>query len=190
MSPPKKKFKRLVKFNNTWLKNYAWIMSVQNEHQAYCKFCRCNISISHGGENDLKKHEKTIKHSQFVKNQSKRISTITSYIPLSTEEDQVSTAETAFIYHTVKHAHSYNSAECAGTLFHLLFPDSKLALKYRCCRKKATKIVSNVLAPYSIKQVLDDLKNNRPFSIATDASNKENIKTFPFLARYLKKRCR
>lgn len=147
MSPPKKKFKRLVKFNNTWLKNYVWIMSAQNEYQAHCKFCCCNISISHGGENDFKKHEITIKHSQFVKNQSKLISTITSYIPLSTDEDQVSAAETAFIYHIVKHVFSYNSAECAGKLFHSLFPDSKLTQKYRCCRKKATKIVSNVLAP-------------------------------------------
>lgn len=47
MSPPTKKVKRLVKFNTAWLKNYAWIMSAQNEYQAHCKLCRCNFSILH-----------------------------------------------------------------------------------------------------------------------------------------------
>lgn len=51
---------------------------------------------------------------------------------------------------------------------------------------KSTKIGENVLAVASKKFVLADL-NQRKFSIATDASNKGNVKTFPLIVTYFTK---
>jgi hypothetical protein len=51
-------------------------------------------------------------------------------------------------------------------------------------RTKTSAIVNNVLAPFSHELVLEDLKNDFPFSIATDASNKGNRKCFPVGVQY------
>ena len=48
-----------------------------------------------------------------------------------------------------------------------------------------TQIVVNVLSPYSIQQIVETLsKENLPFSISSDASNKGNRKFFPLAVRY------
>lgn len=55
-------------------------------------------------------------------------------------------------------------------------------------RTKCSKIVSNVLAKHCQNKIISDIKkNNLPFAIATDASNKGNIKMFPLILRYFLK---
>lgn len=132
----------------------------------------------------------TEKHKQSF--QSTSGSKITSFFTRATESSEkikeVAAAEGTFIYHTVKHAHSYLSANCSSNLFFTMFPDSQIAQKYSCGRTKATKIVQNVLAPAAREIVLNDLLNCKYFSIGTDASNKGNIKTFPLTLRYFSSR--
>ncbi|GFV35450.1 uncharacterized protein TNCV_3204821 [Trichonephila clavipes] len=51
-------------------------------------------------------------------------------------------------------------------------------------RTKCTALVNQVLFKYSMELVQEDLKNNVPFSVATDASNKDNRKFFPVALQY------
>jgi hypothetical protein len=51
-------------------------------------------------------------------------------------------------------------------------------------RTKTSAIVNSVPAPFSHELVLTDLKNDIPFSIATDTSNKGNRKFFPVGVQY------
>ncbi|GFX84365.1 uncharacterized protein TNCV_4134751 [Trichonephila clavipes] len=51
-------------------------------------------------------------------------------------------------------------------------------------RTKCTALVNQVLFKYSMELVQEDLKNNVPFSVATDASNKDNRKFFPVAIQY------
>lgn len=138
----------------------------------------------------------TEKHKRL--HESKSGSKITSFFTKSSSDSfdkegkSVAAAEGAFIYHTVKHAHSYLSADCSGNLFSCLFPDSKIAKKYNCGRTKATKVIQNVLAPAYRELIIKELSNNnnnrcKYFSIGTDASNKGNVKTFPLVLRYFNK---
>jgi hypothetical protein len=57
-----------------------------------------------------------------------------------------------------------------------------LEKKFHCGRTKAESIVENILAPKSIELSLEAMKagivNPVPFSLASDASNKGNHKTF------------
>ncbi|KAI8117613.1 hypothetical protein CVS40_10527 [Lucilia cuprina] len=96
-------------------------------------------------------------------------------------------AEAAFVYHTITHSHSYQSADCSNKLFKQMFPDSNVASTFTCGKTKLSKIATNILAKYSIETVLKDLNDDHPFSISTDASNKGNIKTFPIVLRYFSK---
>jgi len=66
-----------------------------------------------------------------------------------------------------------------------LFNDSIICKQIRCGRTKAEKMIENVSAPYSIERHSEKLiKSNQKFSVANDASNKNNIKLFPILIQY------
>ncbi|CAH1113192.1 unnamed protein product [Psylliodes chrysocephalus] len=185
--PSVKKTKWNVKFNNEWSKTYSWIVRGKDISQAKCTVCESQFTINHGGENDIIKHMKTEKHKKNMTkgSQEKKIDNFFSKNNLDT--DLTAQAECAFVFHSIKHAHSYLSADCAGKLFSRIFQDSKIAKSYSCGRTKATKLVTNILGPESKHIILNDLANNQPFCIATDASNKGNVKTFPLVVRYFKK---
>ncbi|EEZ97442.1 hypothetical protein TcasGA2_TC011273 [Tribolium castaneum] len=53
-----------------------------------------------------------------------------------------------------------------------------------CGRTKCAAICENVLVPFSVQLVLEDLETSSFFSIASDASNKGNRKLFPLCIRY------
>lgn len=67
------------------------------------------------------------------------------------------------------------------------FSDSKISKKMSCGKSKAEAVVTNVLAPKAIEEVLTQLKNDvkpLPFSLQTDASNKGNRKMFPLAVQF------
>lgn len=56
-----------------------------------------------------------------------------------------------------------------------------------CGRTKAEALVTEVLAPKAVQEVINKLKSAedpRPFSIQTDASNKGNRKMFPLAVQF------
>ena len=100
---------------------------------------------------------------------------------------QVTAAEVAQVYHTVKHNLSYNSADCGLKLTIQTLSDSTIVKKMSCGRTKAEAIVTGVLEPKSIEGVLTQLKGDDvslPFSLQTDASNKGNRKMFPLAVQF------
>jgi hypothetical protein len=51
-----KKFKRMCSINNEWLIKYTWLKYVSDDDtKLFCKVCSKYFTISHGGENDVKK---------------------------------------------------------------------------------------------------------------------------------------
>lgn len=98
-------------------------------------------------------------------------------------------AEVAHVYHTVKHSVSYNSSDCALKLSHRTLNDSNIVKKMSCGRTKAEALVTDVLAPKAVEEVIKKLKmpqNPLPFSIQTDASNKGNRKMFPLAVQFFR----
>lgn len=185
---PKKKLKRLVKFNDNW-KKFDWIRKGRDDYSATCAICNSfSFSISHGGENDVRRHMLSKKHilNSNSGSQSQKISNF-FVTPNTKTEQQVAIAETAFCYHSCIHSHSYISSGCGGSLFSNLFGDSAIAQKYSCGRTKTNAIVTNVLGPFSKNMVKKSLMKSQYFSIMTDASNKGNIKCFPLLVKFFDK---
>jgi hypothetical protein len=78
--------------------------------------------------------------------------------------------------------------DCANKLSTDVFHDSDLAKKMLCGRTKAEATVKNVLAPRSVQDFIDVLKDPAKsriiFSIANDASNHKNRKILPRVSRY------
>lgn len=194
---PKKKAKlgkhRLTKYSSNWQNDHNWLCNVKSdEYKAYCKLCKKEFTISHGGLHDVVKHSKTSGHSKITSSRAAR--NITSYFqaPGSSTSDRdleeimykTSAAEITSIYHTVKHSLSYNSMDCFQKLLPLMYADSKIAKNVKCGRTKSEAIVCEVLAKEALKEVIQNLKEDSFYSISTDASNKGNRKMFPICVRY------
>ncbi|XP_039859831.1 uncharacterized protein LOC120716363 [Simochromis diagramma] len=95
------------------------------------------------------------------------------------EADMVTAAEVTHVYHTVKHGLSYNSGDCALKLTVRTLNDSSIAKNMSFGRTKAEAVVTDVLSPKAIEEVIKKLKSGAtplPFSLHTDASNKGNRK--------------
>ncbi|KAL7397330.1 hypothetical protein ABVT39_020256 [Epinephelus coioides] len=77
----------------------------------------------------------------------------------STASSNVTAAEVAHIYHTEKHALSYNSADCALKLTLRTLNDSSIAKKMSCGKTKAEAVVTDVLSPKAIEENWVPLKS-------------------------------
>ena len=73
--------------------------------------------------------------------------------------------------------------DCEIKLMKTLFKKSKLCQAIQCGRTKMSALAENILCPLSIENHLMII-NNKKFSIATDASNKGNVKLFPISIQY------
>lgn len=180
--------KRLCSYNKQWETKKPWVKPVSGDvTKAYCTVCRREFSISHGGENDLSRHAGYEMHKKAIL--AKGASNIGAFFAATTgENEKIAASEATLVYHTVKHALSYNSTDCIAKLNGTLFSDSAVAKKMHLGRTKAEMITMNVLGPKSVRDILDTLSptDGEPvyFSVATDASNKGNRKMFPVCVRY------
>lgn len=82
-TPPKKKLKRLSRFQKTWESDFDWCRKVyDNEYEAHCTLCNRKFSIGHGGRNDVTTHSKSDVHIRNVS--AARSSSVRSYFVKST----------------------------------------------------------------------------------------------------------
>ncbi|GFS50861.1 dimer_Tnp_hAT domain-containing protein [Trichonephila clavipes] len=94
----------------------------------------------------------------------------------SAQSEKVGIAELTEIYHSIKHHISYVAQDCSLKVLKQVVNDSDIVKqKMTGGRTKCTALVNQVLFPYSMELVQEDLKNDVPFSIATDASNKDSF---------------
>ena len=75
---------------------------------------------------------------------------------------------------------------CTSVLLKKIFPDSNVAKKFSSGRTKTEKVVTSVLAQYSIDAVLKSFEENdiAYFGVATDGSNHNELKLFPIIIEY------
>lgn len=188
---PKKKVKKLCKFQDAWLENADfkdWIVKIiEKPSYVYCKFCRVEFNIGYGGIRALKVHANTNKHSQNKQSVNK-CNVMNKFFPTkkSGESESCIISELILTFHAIKHHHSYLSQDCGNKLQKTVFEDSKIAQKTQCGKTKSEALVELVLAPHSLELVLKEVENS-PYSICTDASNKGNKKMFPVVIRYFHK---
>lgn len=137
------------------------------------------------GKFDLEKHLGTEKHRKSIRTAAACSSKMDNYVIIqSGPRDEVSAAEATLVFHTVKHNQSFNSLDCSVPLQKCLYADSNIAKEVTCARTKAEAILKNVLAPYVLKRILDELSEIKYISASTDASNHGAIKLFPLLIQY------
>ena len=103
---------------------------------AHCDHCGTEISIGHGGVNNVKKHLATTKHQEMVKHSSgnQSLRTLFAQSPI---EESVTRAEVLFANFVAEHL-SFYLADHFTHLTSVMFPDSKIAKSFRSARTKTT----------------------------------------------------
>ncbi|CAF2633550.1 unnamed protein product [Rotaria sp. Silwood2] len=176
-------------FNREWLKiiEYQHFLKEykSDPSQATCVACNQQFSVHYRGKADIDNHMKTQKHQNSMKSFEINRQLITQTMKPTREKDEVSAAEGVLVYHGVKHAHSYLAQQCLTKVCKTIFPTSLVANNLSCARTKSRSIAVNVLAPYFTYALLDDLKKSFYYCLMYDASNKGNMKVFPFCVQFL-----
>ncbi|XP_006131601.1 uncharacterized protein LOC102463496 [Pelodiscus sinensis] len=184
-TPPKKR-RRMCHYNSNWENQFSWVVMDHNDKaKVRCKLCNASLIIAYDGVKALTQHANSTKHVKNVQAAAafQRMSSL-FLIQDSAQSEQVTVAELTHIYHGVKHHISFLAQDCSVKVMKQVLQDSEIVKKMTAGRTKASAVVNNVLYPFSIELLLNDLKNCMPFSVATDASNKGNHKFFPVAVQY------
>ena len=89
--------------------------------------------------------------------------------------DSVIRAEVMHTNFIVQHNLSFLTADRLAPMYSKMFPDSKIAQKFRCAWTKKTAILNNAIRP-ALHESLVTYMQNRPFSIWNDGSSDSGIK--------------
>lgn len=166
--PPAKKYYN--KFNPAWKNEFKCIdRSSKGPEFAFCKSCKFDIKITHGGRNDIKRHIDTPSHKSSDSSVS-QTPTLKNMFSAVAQSDPVARAETLFANYVAEHNMPFLVADHFSDLVKEMFPDSQIAQKFSCKRTKTTHIVTQALAPYFNSQVENSCKTEK-FSVMIDESN-------------------
>jgi hypothetical protein len=131
------------------MKDYSsWLQEVKGDYkQACCIVSLRTFNIHHEGKTALKKHMNSDYHKKCMKSfgNNKLITCTSSF---ASEAQEISAIEGIFVYHGVRHGHSYASQQCNINLVKDLFDSPSTVAKYlSCARRKSRAVTCNVLAP-------------------------------------------
>ncbi|CAF1463507.1 unnamed protein product [Rotaria sp. Silwood1] len=181
-----KQEKRKGVFRSEWLTEFNFLKEYKpDKSQAICMACNSQFSVYHGGKNDAVQHSKSKQHKKNMLTFSIDRQLITTTMKPTREKEEVAAAEATLVYHGVKHKISYMAQQCTTDVLKILFASSPIAKSLSCATTKASVIATDVLAPYFTHVVLEEIKNAFYYSLSYDASNKGNLKAYPFCIQYL-----
>ena len=162
-------------YQPSWEKQYGFVSrSTTSSAHFYCKVCRKDVSISHQGVLDIKRHSEGKMHKKNAT--SMRSQSQLNFKSLNDPiQDKITAAE---VRNTVMIAH-HNAALCMsdhiGPMQRKNFPDSQIASGYHCARTKTACILNYALAPYLKNELVVAMKTE-PYSLSVDASNDAGVR--------------
>ena len=98
-----------------------------------------DISVSHGGRNDIMKHIKGKHHQEMVKSATSTRPLASFYKPEVSQS--LIEAEIRWATFVSKHNIAFLASDHATKLFTKMFPDSEIAKQFACGRTKTTAIL-------------------------------------------------
>jgi hypothetical protein len=131
------------------------------------------ISCSHMGIADVKRHLETNAHKSIMKVFDKQPGA-KAFVKTDSElYTSVIEAEVRASMFLCQHNLPLSTLDHLGPLMRSIFPDSKIAAKFRCGRTKTSAMI-NAIGPECLKVTVDAMKIS-PFSICTDGSSDNGL---------------
>jgi hypothetical protein len=134
---------------------YPFLKEDQQVGKVLCSICKSQFSVQHGGLSDILQHIKKRKLTIAAETKS-FIKKVTSYFTKRTITDECNhiAAEGLVPFHTMKHNHSFRTMDCTSSVIRRLHEE-----KFSCGRTKCESVVSNVLAPFAMQQISEELES-------------------------------
>ena len=181
--PPSKRTKRASKWQDEW-KKYNMKQSKRGESYVYCNICCTDFSVASGGVHEVKRHMSSKKHGELAKQSAGQTKITASAFRKDVLADQVTAAEIFFSTFVAEHNLAFLAADHFTKLCKVMFPDSKIAQGFSCCRTKTTAIVKYALAPTINNEVIQSCCTS-PFTLLCDGGNDQtDRKYFSIMVRY------
>ena len=139
------------------------------------------------GNGDLDTHLQSEKHRKAVTGAVASTKMTNYFVTARSKcEDEITAAYGTLAFDAVKPHHSFLSMDCASVLLKKIFPDFNVAKKFSSGRTKTKKVVTSVLAQYSIDAAQKSFEENyiAYFGVATDGSNHKKLKLFRTIIQY------
>ncbi|CAF0811278.1 unnamed protein product [Rotaria sordida] len=111
-----------------------------NSLQATYIACNQQFSVHYRKKVDIDNDMKTRKHQNKIKSFNINRQLITKTMKPLKEKDEVCAFEAVFIYHGVKHGHSYLSQQCTTNICKAILSSSPVPNNLSCGRTKSTFI--------------------------------------------------
>ena len=181
--------KRKCTFTNKMQEKHQCFRKGKNNYEAECLVCKSGtyISVVHKGNGDLNTHLHLEKHLKAVRGAVASTKMTNYFVTAGSKcEDEITAAEGTLAFHADKHHHNFLSMDCTSVLLTKIFPNSNVAKKFSSDRTNTEKVVTCVLAQYSIDAVLKSFEENgiAYFGIAIDGNNHNELKLFPIIIQY------
>jgi hypothetical protein len=84
------------------------------------------------------------------------------------ESDEIATSEALVAYHTVRHGQSFRACDCLSTMIKKIYEPKFSSAAYT----KSEALITNVLSPYILGDVIEDLNKTKSITVSLVASNK------------------
>jgi hypothetical protein len=117
-----------------------------------CSICKSQFSSDHGGHSDILHHTKKRKHATAAETKSCSKKYFSKEI-ITDERKHIAARGGLFAFRTIKHNHSLQPMDCTSSVMRRLHEE-----KYSCGRTKCESIVVNVLAPFAMQQIIEELE--------------------------------
>jgi hypothetical protein len=89
------------------------------------------------------------------------------------ESNKIAASEALVAYHTACNGQSFRANDCLLTLIKKIYEP-----KFSSACTKSQAIITNVLSPYTLGEVIKDLNKTKSITVSLYVSNKKDIKTF------------
>lgn len=178
------KRKRVNKFQEKWKQEFTWVQ-YSSDKRVKCTSCSIEVDYSFAGKSALRKHAESKQHQKQTNTTYRDTSSAPQSQPPLNIND-VASAEASIAYLFTKHNTGYNIMSDFVSVMKEVLPDSKIMESIKLQRTKTTKIIQNVLSPYSTQIHIETIKSNRiPYGIEVDLSNMQgNRKLLPIVIFY------
>jgi hypothetical protein len=148
--------KRRCVFTESLEAEYPFLKEDQQMEKLLCTICKSQFSIEHRGHSNILQHFKKRKHAIAAETKS-CTKKVTSYFTKETITDEckhTAAEEGPFAFHIIKHNHSFGSMDCTSSVIRRLHEE-----KFSCGLAKCESIAVNVLAPFTMQQIFEDLES-------------------------------